>query len=216
MLTPFQSRAARSLVSAPFFGELGDDLIGVHRVAVRRGELLYEKGAPSDRLYGLISGQLKVFTAPEAGREISLDLIAPGELIGELAIIDGAPRHASVAALATSELAAIERCELARLLARRPELHATISAAAARSAARLAQRAEDTAFLSIERRLERALDDLAGRFGERVGEGIRIRLRQQDIADMLGVSRESVSRALSAEVRHGRIALGRGSIVVLG
>ncbi len=216
MLTPFQFRAARALADTPFFGALGPESMGcLHRTAVRRGELLFEKGDPSDHLYGVISGRLKMFSAPEPGREISLELVAPGELVGELGLEDGGPRFASVKALAHSELATIPRRKLASLLEHRPELRAALGRSAVGTAARLAQRAEDVAFLSIETRLEKALLDLASRFGEAVEQGTRIRLRQQDLAEVLGVSRESVSRALAAPGLRGRLALGRGSITLL-
>jgi CRP/FNR family transcriptional regulator len=217
MLTPFQSRAERALAETPLFGELGRELLrSVHRTAVRRGELLFTQGDAGDHLYGLVSGQIKLFSTPEPGREVSLELIAPGELVGELEIADGQRRHASVRALAPSELATITRGTLDTLLDQRPELHAALGRATARTAARFAERAEDVAFLNIERRLEKTLIDLAHRFGEVVDCGTRIRLRQQDLADVLGVSRESVSRALAAPRFCGKLELGRGSIILLG
>jgi CRP-like cAMP-binding protein len=216
MLTPFESRAARALAETPLFGALGPESMScLHRSAVRKGELLFSKGDPSHHLYGLVSGPRKVFSNPEPGCELSLELVAPGELLGELGLEDGGPRYASVRALAHSELATIPRGKLLSLLDRKPELRAALGRAAANTAARLAQRAEDAAFLSIETRLEKALLDLAGRFGESVERGTRIRLRQQDLADILGVSRESVSRALAAPALRGRLALGRGSITLL-
>lgn len=216
MLTPFQDRAARALTGTPFFGELEPELLGcVHRTAVRRGEILFEKGDASDHLFGLISGQLKMFSAGAGQREVALGLVAPGELLGELGATLGGPRFASVMALAHSELATICRRSLDRLLDRRPELRAGLNDAAARTACRLAERAEDIAFLSIEMRLEKALDDLATRFGEVVEGGTRIRLRQRDLADVLGVSRESVNRLLTSAQLQGRLELGRGSIVLL-
>ncbi len=216
MLTPFQSRAERALADTPFFGELGREALRhFHRTAVRRGELLFVKGDASDHLHGLVSGQLKLFSTPMPGREMSLEIVAPGELVGELGIADGVPRHASIRALAHSELATIARGPLEALLDRRPELHAELSRATARTAARLAQRAEDVAFLNIEARLEKTLIDLASRFGEAVERGIRIRLRQQDLADVLGVSRESVGRALAGPMLCAKLELGRGSITLL-
>ncbi len=216
MLTPFQSRAERALTETPFFGELGrESLRDVQRTSVRRGDLLFAKGDASDHLFALVSGQVKLFSTPAPGREMSLEIIAPGELVGELGIVDATPRHASVGALAHSELATIGRHALEALLERRPELHASLSRATTRSAARLAERAEDVAFLNIERRLEKTLADLAGRFGEAVERGTRIRLRQQDLADVLGVSRESVSRALAGPSFCQRLELGRGSITLL-
>ncbi len=216
MLTPFESRAARALQETPFFGALGPESMGcLHRTAVRRGEPLFEKGEPSHHLYGLISGQLKVFSNPEPGREISLELVAPGELLGELGLEDGGPRYASVQALAHSELATIPRGKLLPLLDQRPELRAALGRAATATAARLAQRAEDVAFLNIEARLEKTLVDLARRMGEAVDRGTRIRVRQQDLAEVLGVTRESVSRALTAPSLRDRFALSRGSITLL-
>ena len=216
MLTPFESRAARALAEAPFFGELGKGSMScLHRTAVRPGELLFAKGEPSHHLYGVISGRLKVFSDPEPGREVSLELVAPGEILGELGLEAGAPRYASVKALAHTELATIPRGKLLPLLEGRPELRAALGRAAAETAGRLAQRAEDAAFLSLETRLEKALADFANRFGEAVERGTRIRLRQQDLADLLGVSRESVSRALSGPDLRGRLAVGRGSITLL-
>ncbi len=216
MLTPFQERAASALKETPFFGELDARALGrVHRVAVPRGELLFSKGEPSTHLYAVISGQLKVFSAPTEDREISLELVAPGELVGELGVDQGGPRVASVKALAPTELAAISRCTLAPLLEAQPDLRASLGLATLAAATRLAERAEDTAFLSIEERIDKALDDFARRFGEAVENGVRVRLRQQDLADLLGVSRETVSRAFATPGMRRRLALGRGSVTLL-
>jgi CRP-like cAMP-binding protein len=166
------------------------------------------------RLFGLISGQLKLSSAASGPREVALALVAPGELVGELGAILGGPRWASAVALAHSELATISHGSLAALFDAQPELRSRLNEAASRTALRLAQRAEDVACLSIENRLEKALDDLARRFGESVERGIRIPLRQRDLADVLGVSRESVNRLLSSASMRDRLELGRGSILL--
>jgi CRP-like cAMP-binding protein len=216
MLTPFQDRAARALAGTPFFGELEPQLLShVHRTAVRRGETLFEKGDPSDRLFALISGQLKLFSGASGPREVVLALVAPGELVGELGATLGGPRWASAVALAHSELATVSRGALEALLKAHPELRARLNEAASRIALRLAERAGDAACLSVEMRLEKALEDLARRFGESVQGGIRIPLRQRDLADLLGVSRESVNRLLGSASLRDRLQLGRGSILLL-
>jgi CRP-like cAMP-binding protein len=216
MLTPFQERAARALAATPFFGEVGPALLGhLRRVAVRRGETLFRKGDASDRLFALISGQLKLCSASSGPRQVVLGLVAPGELLGELGATLGSPRYANAVALAHSELAAISQSSLEALLEGRPALRSTLQEVAARTALRLAERAEDVAFLSIEMRLEKALEDVARRFGEAVEGGTLIRLRQRDLADVLGVSRESVNRLLTSRRMRGRLDLGRGSIVLL-
>lgn len=188
----------------------------IHRCSVRRGETLFEKGEASDRLYALVGGQLKLFSVGSDGRQISLGLVAPGELVGQVGVSDHAPRHASAMALAHSELAEVEGTDLELLLERLPALRLALSEASAEAARRLSERIEDAAFLSIEARVEKALVDCARRFGERIEGGMLIHLRQQDLADVLGLSRESVSRVLLSRAERGELQLGRRRIVLVG
>lgn len=216
MLTPFQNRARRALARSPFFEALPDECMRwVHRASVRRGELLFEKGAPSDTLFGLVSGRAKLFAQGENGRQISFGLAGPGELIGEVGITSGAPRHASVIALAPCELAAIKRRDLEPLLEKHATLRDALSHASGDAALRLSERIEDTAFLSIEARIEKTLFDFAQRFGERIEDGICVALRQQDLADVLGLSRETVSRVLTSGSMGRQVRLARGRIILL-
>jgi CRP-like cAMP-binding protein len=217
MLTPFQARAQRVLEASPFFGALSElDMRWIHRSSVRKGELLFGKGDSTDRLYALVGGQMKLSSLRPDGGEISFGLVAPGELIGEIGILNGAPRRASAVALAHSELATIDRADLEPVLDRSPALRAELATAAANAASRLSERIEDAAFLSIEARVEKALADFAQRFGERIDGGTRIRLRQQDLADALGLSRESVSKVLTSPSMRSKLALGRGRIDLIG
>jgi CRP-like cAMP-binding protein len=216
MLTPFLDRALRSLGANVFFQALPPESVRwIHRTSLRRGETLYAKDTPSDRLYGLVGGLLKLVSRGSEGREISFGVIAPGELVGELGIADGAPRYASAIALAPSELALITRRDLEPLMDRHPELRAALAVASAAAARRFSRRLEEAALLSIETRVEHALADLARRLGESVERGIRIGLRQQDLADLLGLSRESVSKVLTSPAMRGKLELGRGSIVLV-
>jgi CRP/FNR family transcriptional regulator, cyclic AMP receptor protein len=217
MLTPFQVRARRALAGNRFFRALPDECMRwVSRYSVRRGETLFGKGEASDHLYALVGGGLKLFSPGSDGRRISFGLVAPGELVGQIGIADRAPRHASAVALAHSELAQVERGDLELLLERLPALRRALAEASAEAARRLSERLEDGAFLSIEARVEKVLVDCARRFGERIEGGTRIQLRQQDLADVLGLSRESVSKVLGSRAMRGRLRLGRGRIVLLG
>ena len=187
----------------------------VHRTSLRKGEILFEKNKPSDALYGLVSGQVKLFSTAEDGRQISFGLVGPGELVGALGVSSGAPRHSSAIALAHCELATLKQRDLEPLMERHPILREALAYSSAEAARQLSERIEDAAFLSIEARVEKALIDLARRFGERIEEGVCVRLRQQDLADSLGLSRESVSRVLTSSAMQGQIKLGRGRIVLL-
>jgi CRP-like cAMP-binding protein len=188
----------------------------VHRTSLRKGEILFEKNKPSDALFGLVSGQLKLYSSGQDGRQISFGLVGPGELVGAIGISNGAPRHASAIALANCELATLKQRDLEPLMARHPILREALAYASAEAARQLSERIEDAAFLSIEARVEKALVDFARRFGEHIDGGICIQLRQQDLADVLGLSRESVSKALTSPSMRGRVQLGRGRIVLLG
>ncbi len=217
MLTPFQNRALNALVESPFFRDFFEDCMRwVHRRSVRKGEILFEKNQPSDAIFGLVSGQMKLYATGANGRQISFGLVAPGELIGVIGISTGAPRHASVVALAHSELATLKRRDLEPLMERHPALRQALAYASAEAARQLSERIEDAAFLSIEARVEKALLDFAHRFGERIEGGKSIQLRQQDLADVLGLSRESVSKVLTSPAMRGRVKLDRGRIVLLG
>lgn len=216
MLTPFQARAMRSLQASPVFRELPPECLRwMSRASVRKGETLFEKDDPSDRLYGLVGGLLKLCNRGPQGREFSFGLVAPGELVGEIGVADGVPRHASAVALVHCELASIKRSHLEAGFERHPELHEALARASAAAARRLGQRLEEAALLSIEERVERALVDLARRLGERVDRGTRIGLRQRDLAELLGLSRESVSKVLTSPAMRGRLELGRGHIVLV-
>lgn len=217
MLTPFEERALRCLSPHPFFEALGASRMrGVRRTALRRGETLFAKGDASDRLYGLVSGQIKLFSAGADGRRVSLEIVGPGELLGSVEMADGLPHHANALALAHCELAVLSRRVLEPLMVDNPQLRIALMGAAADAARRLMRRLEDAALLDIEARVERALVDLAGRIGERIERGTRIRLRQRDLADVLGLSRESVSRVLTSPAMRDKLELGRGSIVLIG
>ena len=201
-----------ALVESPFFQAVSEDCMRwVHRTSLRKGEILFEKNKPSDALYGLVSGQVKLFSTAEDGRQISFGLLGPGELVGAL----GVPRHSSAIALAHCELATLKQRDLQPLMERHPVLREALAYSSAEAARQLSERIEDAAFLSIDARVEKALLDFARRFGERMEERVCVRLRQQDLADSLGLSRESVSRVLTSSAMQGQIKLGRGRIVLL-
>jgi CRP/FNR family cyclic AMP-dependent transcriptional regulator len=189
MLTPFQIRARDALIENAFFRTFPDDcLLWVERTAVRKGELLFEKGQPSTTLFGVVSGQVKLFSMGANEQQISFGLVGPGEMIGDIGISKGSRRHTSAVARTHSELATLNRHDLKPLLNRNPSLREALSEASAEMTRRLSERIEDTAFLTIEARVEKTLFDIARRFGERSEDSeTRVQLRQQDLADGIGL-----------------------------
>lgn len=181
--------------------EIFDKLLaGERTLKLREGKTLFERGDAGDGCYWLRRGVLGVCVASATGEQRILAILAPGAIVGELAMIDGLPRSASVQAIRDCELTFVSRAAFTEMLRRHPELYIDIVTTLA---ARLRQSDEDmvaTSFLTVRARVARALLEFARQLGEDVGSGrilIRHRITQSDLAAMAGVARESVSRTLS-------------------
>jgi CRP/FNR family transcriptional regulator, cyclic AMP receptor protein len=174
-------------------------LAGERSLRLREGETLFERGDAGDGCYWLRSGVLAVCVASATGEQRILAILGSGAIVGELAMIDGLPRSATVQALRDCELTFVSRAAFIEMLSRRPELYIDIVTTLA---ARLRQSDEDLAassFLTVRARVARALLQFARQLGDEAGQGrvlIRHRMTQSDLAAMAGVARESVSRTL--------------------
>ncbi|MGH0034102.1 MAG: Crp/Fnr family transcriptional regulator [Myxococcota bacterium] len=213
MLTPFQQRARAALESTPFFSGIDAELFElVRRKVLAPGQILFQKGDESAQIYAIVSGRLKVFATSPEGRDVTFAFMGPGELFGELGVADDAPRSASVMAISEAELAVLSQPDLGILLRDHPKVAAELVRASTATVRRLSERAEDAAFLSLEQRLAKIVADLATRLGERDPEGTLLHLRQQDLADLMSVSRESINKILTAWKAEGVLELRRGAI----
>jgi CRP-like cAMP-binding protein len=213
----------RALLSrVPIFASLGeremDALLAI--TATRRlgaKETLFRKGDPASQLYGVLSGRLKVMAAGKDGKELVFDVMAPGDVIGEIALMDPGPRSASVVALERSELLTLHRRELFPFLERHPKLALQLAGVLARRVRRLSTYAEDSVFLPLPARMAKTLLALAASYGEGAAAGapVDIPLAQQDLADMVGTTRESVNKQLRAWEAEGLVGLKRARVIVL-
>ena len=174
-------------------------LAGERTLKLREGETLFEKGDTGDGCYWLRRGVLAVYVVSATGDQRILAILGANAIVGELAMIDGMPRSASIRALRACELNFISRAAFTDMLRRHPELYGDIVKTLA---ARLRQTDEDMAassFQSVRARVARALLQCARHLGEQVGPErvlIRHNITQSDLAAMAGVARESVSRTL--------------------
>ena len=165
---------------------------------------LFMAGDPGDGCYRLNEGLLKVSIASPSGAERILAILGPGAIVGDMAMIDGRPRSASVSALRDCKLSFVSRAAFETFAAKEPEIYKYLLGL-------LAQRLRDTdqvvaagSFLSLKGRVARALLDLAKAFGNDVGGGrivIRQKISQSDVAAMAGIARENVSRILNDWMR---------------
>jgi CRP/FNR family cyclic AMP-dependent transcriptional regulator len=170
-------------------------------ISLKKGHTLFETGAVGDGCHLLEEGVLKVSIASDQGAERILAILGPGSIVGELAMIDGLPRSATVQALRDSKLTFVSRSVFLECLRDYPEIYAHLVAILV---ARLRQADEEVAaasFLSLKARVARALLQFARYLGEPTEtQGqlvIRHKLRQDDLAALADVARENVSRILS-------------------
>ncbi len=182
-------------------GRLAIDLFaGTKPVKLRADEVLFLAGDPGDGCYKVEEGLLKVTMVSRAGSERILNFFGPDGIVGELSMIDGLPRSASVVAVRDAALRFLSRAAFEAFAQKHPELYKSLIALLA---ARL--RETDTvvaagSFLPLKGRVASTLLDLAGHFGQDVGSGrivIRQKIGQADIAAMAGIARENVSRILN-------------------
>jgi CRP/FNR family transcriptional regulator, cyclic AMP receptor protein len=167
-------------------------------------EVLFLAGDPGDGFYRLDEGLLKVSIASATGAERILAILGPGAIVGDLAIIDGLPRSASVSALRDCKMRFVSRRAFETFAGKQPEIYHYLAKV-------LATRLRDTdqivaagSFLPLKGRVARALLDLAHAFGKDVGAGrivIRQKVSQGDLASMAGIARENVSRIMNDWMR---------------
>ena len=182
-------------------GRLATDLFaGAKPVRLGADGVLFLAGDPGDGCYRIEQGLLKVTMVSRSGAERILAFLGPDAIVGELSMIDGRPRSASVVAVRDSALSFLSRAAFEAFVRKHPEVYKTLVVVLA---ARL--RETDTAiaagsFLPLRGRVASTLLELADNFGQDVGSGrivIRQKIGQSDIAAMAGIARENVSRILN-------------------
>ena len=211
------------LRSVPLFSDLEqDELERFSRVAVPRtfpaATRVFHEGDHSDACYIVRSGSFRVTREHSDGRAITLATLGPGDIFGELAMLDGEVRSASVEALVDGELLALPAGEVRALLARHPEITVKLVAALVRRLRTANERISRQSFQTVPSRVAGVLEPARRRgVAERRGDGgeVTIRMNQADLAQLAGTSRESVSRFLADLERAGIVRPGRGRVTVL-
>jgi CRP/FNR family cyclic AMP-dependent transcriptional regulator len=185
--------------------KLSADLFAKARtLSLAADQSLFLPGDPSDGCYRIDEGLLKVSVIAATGGERILAILGPGAIVGELSMLDGTPRSASVAALRDSKLSFISGAAFQAFADIHPEVYRHGMMLLARRLRDTNDALAATAFMSLKGRVARALLSLADAFGHDVGNGrilIRQKLTQSDLAAMAGISRENVSRILSDWMR---------------
>lgn len=180
------------------------------------GEILFRKGDPGRQLFGVVEGCLKIYSAGADGKEVVFGLSDPGDVTGEIALLDSEPRSATVVALQATELLTLDRRDLLPFLERHPRVAIRLAELLAARLRRLSELTEDSVLLALRARLAKKLVALARNYGKPTAEGtlIDLKLPQQALGDMVGTSRESINKQLRAWSQAGLLTSSRGYITV--
>lgn len=209
------SETRKLLRNVPIFAHLDDaGLAGLERLAEVRDypadAIVVGQDDPGDALYVLVRGKVKVVLYGESGREIILSVFrTSGDFVGEMSLLDDRPRSATVIAAERSSLLSLSRQDFRVHLHDHPRTALEVLAELSRRLRRADEVIGDLALLDVYGRVARKLRELAETDGEESEDGVIIRERptQQEIAAMIGTSRETVSRALSEFARRGHLAM---------
>ena len=170
-------------------------------ISLTKGQTLFEIGAVGDGCYWLEEGVLKVSIASPQGAERILSILGPGSIVGELAMIDGLPRSATVQALRDSRLTFVARSIFLECLRDYPQIYSHLVTILVERLRRADDEVAAASFLSLNARVARALLQFAKYFGEPTATPgqllIQHRIRQDDLAALADVARENVNRLLS-------------------
>ena len=204
----------------PLFAGLSDSELArmasdLHRRCYAGGETIFHQGDPGNAVYVVASGRVRIYVPTEEGQEVSVVFYGPGGMFGEMALVDQKPRSATAQAMEDTVVWAMNGTHFYRHLRENYQVALNLMQLLSRRLRATTDHVRAMASLDVSRRTIQALLDLAHQQGRATPEGIRLgRLTQQDLASLIGTSRESVNRALRALARKGLVAVLQGQIVV--
>ena len=183
-----------------------------------RDEVVYLRGDVGTAFYVIASGRVKIALTSPDGKELILRRLAPGDFHGELALLDDEPRSADAIVTEAGVQLVLQRDAFRHFLAEHPTVASKLLATVSRYLRRDADLIQNTTFLDVPARLARVLLDLAGTAGSELppdGSVLPERMRQGELASLVGATRESVNKWLGAFERQGLISYERGTITLL-
>ncbi|MEM7426311.1 MAG: Crp/Fnr family transcriptional regulator [Pseudomonadota bacterium] len=180
------------------------------------GELIFRKGDPGDSMAVVIDGRVVIGSTSIEGKELVLNIIHSGDVLGEIAFIDGEDRTADAKALEKTEILVLERRHFLPLLEDRQQLAMELLGVLCKRLRNTTDQIEDTAFYELKIRLARKLVSFAEHYGADDGEAEHVALpvNQSELGAMLNATRESVNRQLRELVKDELIELKQGAITI--
>jgi CRP-like cAMP-binding protein len=200
-LVPIDQEVIRK---APLFTALDDAaaaslLANMVSVKISKGSILFAEGDEGDQLYVIAEGKLKLGTSSGDGRENLLSILGPGEMFGELSLFDPGPRTSTATVVTDAKLLSLGQEKLLPWLAENPKVALQLLARLAQRLRRTNEAVGDLVFSDVPGRVAKALIDLGERFGKKTDEGLFVHhdLTQEELAQLVGASRETVNKALA-------------------
>lgn len=182
------------------------------------GEVIFEQGDPPDRLFAVATGRLKVVAPRQGGRDATLNILGPGDVFGELSMLDEGTRTARVSALSESVLLVLGRADFMDLYRRSRTVADRITATLVGRLRSTVTHFEDTTALEVSARLAKKLLSLGEQYGQRDAEGalrLTLQLSQRDLGDLIDATRQTVNRLLRAWTADGVLRDDDDGLVLL-
>jgi len=186
-------------------------------VTFPRGMTIFDEGEPGDRLYIIVSGKVKLARHAPDGRENLLSVMGPSDMFGELSIFDPGPRTSSAVCVTEVTAATMDSNMLKAWIDNHPEISQQLLRVLARRLRRTNASLADLIFTDVPGRVAKTLLQLANRFGTQEGGALRVNhdLTQEEIAQLVGASRETVNKALATFAHRGWIRLEGKSVLIV-
>ncbi|MDK6493069.1 MULTISPECIES: CRP-like cAMP-activated global transcriptional regulator GlxR [Corynebacterium] len=182
-----------------------------------KGTTIFDEGEPGDRLYIIVEGKIKLARHAPDGRENLLSVMGPSDMFGELSIFDPGPRTSSAVCVTDVTCATMDSTMLREWIDNHPEISQQLLRVLARRLRRTNASLADLIFTDVPGRVAKTLLQLANRFGVHEGGALRVNhdLTQEEIAQLVGASRETVNKALATFAHRGWIRLEGKSVLIV-
>jgi len=185
-------------------------------VKIAKGSILFKEGDDGEHLYVITDGKLKLGTSSGDGRENLLSILGPGEMFGELSLFDPGPRTSTATAVTDAKLLSLSHEKVIPWLKQNPEVSLQLLTRLSQRLRRTNEAVGDLVFSDVPGRVAKALIDLGERFGKTGAEGLLVNhdLTQEELAQLVGASRETVNKALADFAGRGWLKLDGRSVLI--
>lgn len=206
------------LLEHPFFRGLDRkliEMIDAHAVVrkVKSGSIIFRKGDDGSHIYAVLSGVVRITTGSAGGKDTIFGLVLPGEIFGEIAVLDGGTRSADAVAVGPCELIVVNRRDFIPLLSEFPTLGMRFIEVLCGRLRRSSEHVEDIVFLDLPQRLAKVIRYLHDRAGSETAQKT-IRITQRELSQMIGASRESTNKQLRGWEQANILKMSRGTLAL--